>query len=218
LARYSGNRPAEIPYTRRVLDVEPLPRQEIERRVTEAILQTRVEGFGVALEVFERYLPQLAAGSKEEKLLAASAFSYYGLCVARARRRYGDAVRYCTLSTRVQRSRPEHYENLGRVHLAFNNRKKAVEAFFKGLNCDPDDAAINRILDSIGRRREPVLTFLSRDSFLNMWLGRRRYQRELERKQRFAERRTPGKKGKLAAADKRMRAARTRAEKHRLNQ
>jgi hypothetical protein len=48
-----------------------------------------------------------------------------------------------------------------------------VESLNAGLRLEPNNAQLNRIFDRIGRRRPPVVPFLSRDNPLNVWLGRR---------------------------------------------
>ena len=189
----------------------------MEKAVTEAILLTRVEEYEDAVRTFEVYLPELSSGSDDDKRLAASAFSYYGLCIAALRKQYSDGIQYCELSLKVQPSNPEHYENKAKIHLLARSRGRAVEALFEGLNHDPGHKGINKVLDGIGRRQEPVIGFLPRNNLLNVYLGRRRHER-FERRREEAHRRRREReleRGRLTAADAQIRHAQTRADEHR---
>jgi tetratricopeptide (TPR) repeat protein len=165
-----------------------LDREERERLVTEAALLTRVENYDDAVKIFEEHLPQLSSGSDKEKIVAASVFSYYGLCIAALRKQYSDGIKYCQLSLKVQSSNPEHYENQAKIHLLARSRARAVDALFEGLSYDPDNKPINNILDNIGRRREPVISFLPRENILNVYFGKKRHAK-FERKRAEARQR-----------------------------
>ncbi len=143
-------------------------------RVKEAIQLTRDEQYETALQIFEQDLPPLANGGISEKRLAASAFSFFGLCVAMVNRKYAQAVEYCNVSLKSNFLDPDHRYNLALVYLERNDRKKAIETLNAGLRLSPNNTQINVILDKIGRRRPPVLSFLSRDNPLNIWLGKMR--------------------------------------------
>jgi len=188
-------------------------RDEMEKLVMEATLRTRVEEYEDAIGVFEKYLPKLSSGSDEDKIVAAAAFSYYGLCIAVLHKRYSDAFKFCRVSIRVQRLNVEHYENLGKIHLLARNRKGAVEALYNGLQYEQNHKSINKILDRIGCRREPIFTFLPRDNFINIYLGKIRHRRFERRREAAMMKRgqvTVG-TGKLSAADNRIMKAQARA-------
>lgn len=189
-------------------DGKVLTRAQLEKLVTEAARLTRAEKFDKAVKIFETHLPQLSAGHDKDKIVAASVFSYYGLCIAALRKQYSDGIKYCQLSLKVQRSNPEHYENQARIHLLARNRSRAVDSLFDGLSHDPKNKPINDILDEMGRRREPVISFLPRDNALNIYLGKRRHEK-FEKKRLEAQRRR--KKADLTVA--KVRAAQRQAKK-----
>ncbi len=165
----------------------PVGEQTLEaehERVKEAIRLTRDEKFGEALPVFESNLPRLSGGTIADKRLAAAAFSYYGLCVAVVRRKYSQAVEYCNVSLKANFMDPDHRANLAQVYLERGDRRKAVETLSAGLRLEPRNTQINRIFDRIGRRQPPVISFLSRDHPLNVWLGKRRAQTAPDRSRR----------------------------------
>lgn len=141
-------------------------------QINQAVRLTDEEQYEDALGVFEQLLPRLGQGTIEEKRLAASAFSYYGLCVAMVRRRYAEGVRHCQISLKANFLEPNHRYNLARIYLERNERRKAVETLGAGLRIDPQNRRLNRILDALGRRKPPVLPFLARSNPINVWLGR----------------------------------------------
>ena len=142
--------------------------------VREAVELTRQAKVSEAIPVFEEHLSVLAEGTINDRRSAAASFSYYGLCVARVRRKYAESVKYCEISIRANPLDPEHRANLAMVYLERNDRARAVETLNSGLRLDRKNRRINSILDLIGRRRPPVIRFLSRDNPLNIWLGKRR--------------------------------------------
>lgn len=188
-------------------------REKLKKLVTEAALLTRVDRFDEAVKIFERNLPHLSAGTDKDKIIAAGVFSYYGLCIAALRKQYSDGIKYCQLSLKVQSSNPEHYENQAKIHLLARARGRAVDALFEGLSHDPNNKPINKILDGIGRRREPVISFLPRDNVLNVYFGKKRHEKFERRREEARRRRRKEQlaKNELTAADARLKQAQLRA-------
>ncbi len=153
---------------------EELSREAMRERIQEAIRQTREEKFEEAIEVFEAHLSELSEGDLQDKRLAASAFSYYGLCVAMVRRKYADALKYCNISVKANFMEPEHRINLAQVYLERDDRRKAIENLEAGLRLQPSNSRILKIYDEIGQRQPPVISFLSRANPINIWLGKLR--------------------------------------------
>ncbi len=145
--------------------------------VFQAIELTKSASYEEAIGVFEKHLDRLAGGTIGDKRVSAAAFSYYGLCVAMVRRRYAEAVKYCQISLRTNPLDPQHRANLALVYMERNDRAKAVETLNSGLRLDGRNRRIHGILDELGRRRPPVIPFLSRNNSLNIWLGKKRASR-----------------------------------------
>ena len=146
---------------------------ESQQLVEKAIQLTQKEQFGDALELFEEHIPKLTSGTIPDKRVSVAAFSFYGLCLAKERRRYAEAVEYCNISLRYHMLDPEHRYNLAVVFLERNDRAKAVETLNSGLHIKPNHNKLNSIFDQIGRRRKPVIPFLPRSNPLNIWLGKK---------------------------------------------
>jgi tetratricopeptide (TPR) repeat protein len=147
-------------------------------QVAEAVEMTKNEQYAEALEIFEETLPQLSSADVSAKPVLSNSSSFYGVCVAMVKRRYAEAVKYCNLSLKSQFMDPDHHTNLGLVYLERNDRKSAIEHFHAGLRIQPKNRRIHMILKDIGRRRPPVVSFLPRNNFINVWLGRKRAEKE----------------------------------------
>jgi hypothetical protein len=91
-----------------------------------------------------------------------------------------------------------------------------VESLFDGLSHDPNNKPINKILDGIGRRREPVISFLPRDNVLNVHLGKKRHEKFERRREEAKKRRQKQHlaKGKTSNADNNIKEAKKRADLH----
>jgi tetratricopeptide (TPR) repeat protein len=144
-------------------------------RVQEAVSWTRTGEYEEAIGIFEDFLPTLSSeGDLADKRFAASAFSYYGLCVAMVRRKYAEAIKYCNLSVKANFMDPEHRINLALVYLERDDRRNAVKNLEAGLRLHPSNKRIHQIFNEIGRRKPVLFAFLSRDNPLNVWTGRLR--------------------------------------------
>jgi tetratricopeptide (TPR) repeat protein len=149
------------------------PAGSLEEQIRQAIELTREEQYREALELFEKNLAAVDGGSVQQKRLAAYAFSFYGVCMAKVQRRYGQAVQCCQISLKHNFLDPEHHHNLALVYLERGDRARAVETLNAGLRLDSRNRRIHRVFDEIGRRRPPVIPFLSRNNLLNIWLGKK---------------------------------------------
>jgi len=98
-------------------DTEDIATLSVEEAIHRAMDLTREERYEEALELFERHLAAVDSGSIQQKRLAARAFSFYGVCVAKIHRRYLHAVQCCQISLKHNFLDPEHHHNLALVYL-----------------------------------------------------------------------------------------------------
>jgi tetratricopeptide (TPR) repeat protein len=162
-----------VVYSRRVHPDAALA-DPAQQAVRNAVKLTREGHLAEALTIFEEHLAGLTKGTPGARRLAGAAFSYFGVCLAAHRKKYAEAVQYCEISLRINPLDPEHRTNLALVYLERDERERAFETLNAGLRLDRKNRRINLILDSLGRRRPPVVPFLSRQNPINIWLGRRR--------------------------------------------
>ena len=106
------------------------------------------------------------------------AYSYAGHALARTERRFDEALRLCRIGCDEEFFQPETWLNLAWVQLLRCDKKACLEALARGLEVGPRHPGLLALRRRLGRRREPVLPFLSRGNPLNVWLGRQRAVRE----------------------------------------
>ncbi len=114
-----------------------------------------------ALTFFER---AFVLGTKPEY------FSYLGFCIAKERGQVQKGTHLCREALAQEPDNSDHYLNLGRIHLAAGNKPEAIRVLREGLShgANPEIAAL---LDAIGTRKPPVISFLGRNHPLNKYLG-----------------------------------------------
>jgi len=96
--------------------------------------------------------------------------SRLGFCIAKQRGHLTRAFELCRSAIEHDPGNPLHYLYLGKVYLLAGNTYEALQTFRKGmiLGASPE---IERMLEAIGTRKTPVISFLSRDNLLNKLLG-----------------------------------------------
>ncbi|MCA9512996.1 MAG: tetratricopeptide repeat protein [Myxococcota bacterium] len=107
--------------------------------------------------------------------------SFYGLALARAEKRFSDAVELCNSALKQEFFNPALYFNAAQVYLEFDFKADAIRCLRRGLMIDPSNTAIATLLGDLGRRGGPVLRFLPRSHVLNVWLGHARHRVRLLR-------------------------------------
>ena len=101
--------------------------------------------------------------------------SFLGVCVARAQRKWDEAVKLCDAALRLKRNEPQFYMNLAEVYVCAGRRGEAIAVLDGGLTYCGTDERIRRARSRFGRRGSAVLPFLDRHHFLNRNLGRLRH-------------------------------------------
>jgi hypothetical protein len=101
--------------------------------------------------------------------------SWYGVTLVLVDRNSNLGVQLCDQALRAGGLDPELLLNQARVHLALNQRDRAVRSVARGLELWPEDPRLLAARDALGARREPVLPFLGRTNPLNRALGRLRH-------------------------------------------
>lgn len=147
-------------------------------KLEQAIDLTKDEEYLSALTVFldvfgTEDAPPLQASK------AASALSYFGLCLALVSRKYKNAIELCKRAIDLEFYHGEHYANLTRVYVAAGNRKKAIETAEAGLRVAPEDDELLRARKELGVRARPAVPFLDRGNPINVSLGQARHAKKL---------------------------------------
>lgn len=66
---------------------------------------------------------------------------------------------------------PILYLNLGRTFLAAGRKKEASENFSKGLKHDRSHFELKKEMQRLGKRKNPIVSFLSRSNPINKYIG-----------------------------------------------
>ena len=83
-----------------------------------------------------------------------------------------EARALCERAVRREFYNPDFGLNLAKVHLHHGLRSAALRYLRRGQMIDPNHPAIAEVLGALGRRRRPVLPFLSRGHGVNRVLGK----------------------------------------------
>jgi Flp pilus assembly protein TadD len=124
---------------------------------------------------WDRGIDQLSRLAESGAALGGLGYSYLGYGVALSRRQIIEGRRLCRHAVKVEFYQPEAFLNLARTELLAGDRRAASDALDRGLALDPDHRELVALGRKMGRRRPPVLSFLSRDNPLNQILGRLRH-------------------------------------------
>jgi len=106
-----------------------------------------------------------------EKERSPNHLSQYALALALHTKDSQTAIALCQEAVKKDPKNPEHFLRLGTVHLAAGRRKEAIRIFRLGLRLGRHPT-ISRWLEVLGKRKAPVLPFLSRSNPLNKYLGK----------------------------------------------
>jgi tetratricopeptide (TPR) repeat protein len=106
----------------------------------------------------------------------ARAMSWYGVTLVLVEKNSNLGMMLCDQAVRTAGPEPELCLNQARVHLALGQRDRCVRAIQRGLEQAPRDPALMSAQATLGWRKKPVLRFLSRNNWLNRWLGRVRHK------------------------------------------
>ncbi len=83
----------------------------------------------------------------------------------------------CRRAAAMPEAGADVFENLARAELLSNRRWAALQAIQAGLMIEEAHEGLVRLRRSMGVRRAPVIGFLSRDHWVNRFIGRLTYRR-----------------------------------------
>jgi len=102
--------------------------------------------------------------------------SFLGVSMARLQGQWAAAVELCKTAINLKRNDVQLYLNLAEAYMSAGRRDIAVQTLdTASRNCGADKR-IARMRGKLGKRRPPVLSFLSRDNILNRGLGMLRHR------------------------------------------
>ena len=125
--------------------------------------------FGTSIPYF---LHAIRKTSKED-LQYNEYMGFYGLCLMKLGNR-DEGFNKCILAAETELNNPEVFVILARAALLMSRRKLALKSISQGLAIDSSYKKLHQLRNGLGVRREPIFGFLSRNNFLNIFLGRLR--------------------------------------------
>ena len=121
-------------------------------------------------------LSWLIQSNKIRAGMPSTAYSYLGFGMAKYHKKVADGVRLCRYAIKIEFYQTENYINLAKTcMLNPRYRREAFEAVRDGLKIDPDNRELHNLQSALGRRKAPVLPFLSRSNPINKMLGSLRH-------------------------------------------
>jgi len=133
-----------------------------------------------AEKLFDRCREALAAGEIPSALALLeralklydnrSWYSYLGYCMAKERGQVKKGIELCSLSLELEPENADHYLHLAKIHLLSGNKQETLRVLREGMARGENQGLI-ALLDAIGTRKPPVISFLPRSNPINKLLG-----------------------------------------------
>jgi hypothetical protein len=124
--------------------------------------------FALANEFLSEYCTRAV---KEEKPISGVILAAYGLAVGMTTD-VKEGIEICHRALNADRRNPEIYLNIARLQIQAGSRKKAVEAIERGLSFSSQHRELHALQKQIGQRQQLPVPFLSRNSPVNVKLGK----------------------------------------------
>jgi Flp pilus assembly protein TadD len=97
--------------------------------------------------------------------------SFAGLALARAERKWAEALKLCEAAVSLKRNEVQLYLNLAEVYVLAGRRDDAIRVLDRAAASFGRHAGLRRARLRLGSRRSPTLSFLSRENVVNRQLG-----------------------------------------------
>lgn len=97
-------------------------------------------------------------------------YSFLGFCIAKERGHVSRGLELCQAAVERQSQHPDHYYFLARVLLVAGRKPEAMQTLRHGMNLG-GSPQIQRLLQELGMRKPPLISWLHRDNPCNKYLG-----------------------------------------------
>lgn len=136
----------------------------IQKRYELALEKMRDEDYKGAMGFLEDNL-KLGEPSPES-------LSLLGALMAKSGGNLKKAEKLCKEAIELDKNNPEHYLNLAHVYIKRKWQSKIVETLRAGIEVDPENREIVRLLNQYCTRKKPPIPFLRRSNPINKLLGK----------------------------------------------
>ena len=156
-------RPTLPPPPTHVPQHQALPPEEVNRIIEEGRAQLDHDR-AQAHQIFEK--------AYRRNLNDVRVLSNYGLTLVLVEGDRQRGIRFCEEAVRRGPLTTEMLVNLARALVVTRNKEQAVRALHRALELAPNDPRVRQEFLILGLRRPPPIPWLSRNFFLNKWLGK----------------------------------------------
>jgi hypothetical protein len=101
--------------------------------------------------------------------------SYFAYCIAKEHKNYSEAIDLGKGALNAQPGNLVLYRNLAKVYILAGQRVNALNVLRQSVKCGRDEQ-IMRLINKLGIRKKPVLSYLQRGNPLNIFLGKLRHK------------------------------------------
>jgi tetratricopeptide (TPR) repeat protein len=148
-----------------MVDLDRYDDEELLKRGRDALKLQRYEQ---AREFLSEYCNRQ---TKRDLSVPTGILASYALALGHTHR-LKEGLELCLKAVSGDRRNPHTYWSLVQLYTLSGSRKKAVEALEVGLKVSPDHRGLLALQKEMGVRRPPPIKFLSRDSVVNVKLGK----------------------------------------------
>jgi len=146
-------------------DLHEFDDPELLKRGREAL---KLERYPQARELLAEYCDRQI---KKNLSVPSGTLASYALALGHTRA-LKEGLDLCLKSLSSDKRNPHIYWALAQLYMLSGSRKKAIETIGVGLRVTPDHPGLLRLRQQLGVRRRPPIGFLSRDSVVNVKLGK----------------------------------------------
>jgi len=108
----------------------------------------------------------------------------YGCCQAMALDKRREGIDICKQALKASPKNANLHFLLGVAYMSAELRGRAVESFQEGLEIDPNHSLIQKAMRELGNRQKRPIPFLPRSHPFNVAIGRKLYERRLQKQKR----------------------------------
>lgn len=102
--------------------------------------------------------------------------SFLGLSIARAERKWDEAVKLCETALSLKHNELQLYLNLAEVYVSCGRRVSAADTLDKALDTFGREPRLVKARNRVEVRKSPIVPFLKRQHFVNVGLGKLRHR------------------------------------------
>jgi hypothetical protein len=153
--------------------MEALPMVELDRFDDEELLKRgrdalKLQRYPQAREFLSEYCSRQ---TKRDLSIPTGILASYALALGHTKS-LKEGLDLCLKAVASDKRNPHIYWSLTQLYMLSGSRKKAVEALEVGLRVTPDHRGLLKLREDMGVRKPPPIRFLSRDSVVNVKLGK----------------------------------------------